>query len=423
MQHPDTKLLERVVSQVGTPVIIYDEDAIAKKMQTYVNSMKTEHFNTRVLYASKAFLCDAMAKLAYDNDMYFDAVSGGEIDVLKRAGIPAERIYFHGNNKTAKEISDFFLMGRGHIVVDNKDELSLVTDIANGLARQMDVLIRVNPGIEAHTHEYIQTATKDSKFGISIEQTKALEEMIRAIKKDHFLFFKGFHAHIGSQIFEIDAFEAEIAVMGQFIDMVEHKWDVNVEELDLGGGFAISFTDEDKAVPVETICKRIIKSCEDIVNDRKLSLKVISIEPGRSVVGDNAYTIYTAGNRKRTFTKRYLFIDGGMADNIRPALYQADYQCVNLTREDEVCDQKLELAGKCCESGDIIVKGAMLPEPKPGDLILVYATGAYGYSMASNYNRLGRPPVVFIKGKSAREVLRRETYDDMYALESDKTLF
>ena len=423
MKHPDTKTLERVVSLVGTPVIVYDEDAIAEKMQSYVRGLKTEQFNTRVLYASKAFICDAMAKLALDNDMYFDAVSGGELDVLRRAGVPAERIYFHGNNKTVRELTEFFKMGRGHVVVDNKDELSLVTDIANGLGQQMDVLIRVNPGVEAHTHEYIQTATKDSKFGISIEQTRALEEMIRSIKKDHYLFFKGFHAHIGSQILEIDAFEAEIAIMGQFIDMVEHKWDVNVEELDLGGGFAINFTDEDKAIPVEEICQKIVRSCEDIVRDRKLSLKTISIEPGRSIAGEDAYTIYTVGNRKRTFSKRYLFVDGGMADNIRPALYQADYQCVNLTREDAECDQVFDIAGKCCESADILVKDAKLPEPLPGDLLLVYSTGAYGYSMASNYNRLGRPPVVFVKGDNARQVLRRETYDDMYALEADDQLF
>ena len=222
---------------------------------------------------------------------------------------------------------------------------------------------------------------------------------------------------------EMDVYLRASDVMLTFIADIKAKTRYEARELDLGGGFAIDFTDKDKAAPVEEICKRIVRSCEDIVNDRKLSLKIISIEPGRSVVGDNAYTIYTAGNRKRTFTKRFLFVDGGMADNIRPALYQAEYQCVNLSREDAVCDQVFDLAGKCCESGDVLVKGAKLPEPLPGDLILVYSTGAYGYSMASNYNRLGRPPVVFIKGNSAREVLRRETYDDMYALESDKTLF
>ncbi len=423
MEHPDTRILERIVSKAGTPTIVYDEKAIAEKMRRFKESLHSNYFITRVLYASKAFICDAMARLACDNDLYFDAVSGGEVDVLQQAGVPAERIYFHGNNKTAREITDFFQMGRGHIVVDNKDELSLVKDIANGLAQEMDILIRVNPGVEAHTHEYIKTATKDSKFGISIDAHTELKEMLRVIKKDEYLFFKGFHAHIGSQIFEPDAFEGEVAIMGQFIDMVEHKWDVGVEELDLGGGFAIAFTDEDHPTDISEMCRRIIGSCEDMIKDRKLSLKVVSIEPGRSMVGDNAFTLYTAGNRKKTETKEFLFVDGGMADNIRPALYQAEYTCDNLTKEGKPKDKTYVLAGKCCESGDVLIKEARLPATDPGDLIIVYATGAYGYSMASNYNRLGRPAVVFLNGDDARLVLRRETYEDMRSLETDMPLY
>lgn len=423
MIHPSNAILEKIVEKVGTPVMVYDEDLLRAKITSYVTNLKSDMFNTRVLYASKSFICKEMAKLAMDCGTGFDAVSGGEVQCLKEAGVKADMVYFHGNNKTYAEVCEFFDFGTGHIVVDNADELTLITAVADEKKVPMNILIRVNPGVEAHTHEFIQTATKDSKFGISIDYKDGIKAMLDIIEGSEYLTFKGFHAHIGSQIFEADAFEGEIAVMAAFIDEVQKLWGITVEELDLGGGFAIKFTDADNPMPVEEVCERIIAACEREITERKLSLNLICIEPGRSIAGDLGHTIYSAGCRKKTASKEFLFIDGGMADNIRPALYDAEYCCTNLSKEDKPADTNYVIAGKCCESGDIIIKNALLPETEPGDLILVYSTGAYGYSMASNYNKLGRPPVVFVSGDNARLVLRRETYADLLALETEENIF
>lgn len=417
LTYPRPSLLREIADNCGTPVMIYDEDALRQTMREYTGSFKSEMFETRVLYASKAFLCKAMAKAAMEEGLHFDAVSGGEIHCLAQAGVPAEKIHFHGNNKTPREIQEFFRMGRGHIIVDNCDELTLVIETAERMASPMDIIIRVNPGVEAHTHEYIATATKDSKFGISIDREDEIRRMIRAVENCPHLSFKGFHSHIGSQILEVEAFAAEIRVMFDFIDRVEQQWGIEVEELDLGGGFAISYTEADNPPDTEDVCSRIIALCEEEVTRRRLNIRRLMIEPGRSIVGDAGYTLYRAGCRKMTDSRDYIFVDGGMADNIRPALYDAEYTCRNITRDNAKADRTYAVAGKCCESGDILIKQARLPETAPGDLILFHATGAYGYSMASNYNRLGRPAVVFASGDTYRTVVRRETYEDMMKLD------
>lgn len=417
LTYPNPSVLKEIADTCGTPVMIYDEDAVRNTMKEYVTNFKSDMFETNVLYASKAFLCKAIAKAAAEEGLHFDAVSGGEIFCLAKAGVPAEKIHFHGNNKTPREIEDFFRMGHGHIIVDNEDELNLIIAIAERVKSQMDILIRVNPGVEAHTHEYIATATKDSKFGVSIDKEETIRNMINSVAESDYLNFGGFHSHIGSQILEVEAFAMEIRVMFDFLDKVANSWGVTVEELDLGGGFAIKYTEEDNPPSTEEVCSRIIALCEEEVVQRKLPIKRLMIEPGRSVVGDAGYTLYTAGCRKSTDSREYIFIDGGMADNIRPALYDAVYTCRNISRDEAEADRTYAIAGKCCESGDILIKEASLPETAPGDLILVHATGAYGYSMASNYNRLGRPAVVFTSGDTYRTVLRRETYEDMMALD------
>lgn len=417
LTYPDPSLLKELAGEYGTPLMVYDEDAIRQTMRAYTENFRSDKFETAVLYASKAFLCTAIAGIAMEEGLHFDAVSGGEIYCLAKAGASAERIHFHGNNKTPGEIEDFFRLGHGHIIVDNEDELKLVRSIANSLKQPMDILIRLNPGVEAHTHEYIATATKDSKFGISIDKTDAIISMVNIIEACPYLTFAGFHSHIGSQILESEAFAMEIRVMFEFIGMMHDRHGIDIRDLDLGGGFAIRYTPEDNPPSTESVCRRIISLCEEEVTRRNLPLKRLMIEPGRSIVGDSGYTLYTAGCRKSTDSREYVFIDGGMADNIRPALYEAEYTCRNITRNDEAPDRTYTLAGKCCESGDILIKEARLPETFPGDLLLVHATGAYGYSMASNYNRLGRPPVVFINGSSHRLVLRRETYEDMMNLD------
>ena len=417
MGHPDSEMLTNIVNRWGTPVMVYDEDAIRARIQEYISGFQTDLFNTRVLYASKAFLCSRMARIALQEGMHFDAVSGGEIHCLAKAGIPAEKIYFHGNNKTLREISDFFRLGRGHIVIDNEDELSLIHRISRQIRSHMDILIRVNPGVEAHTHQYIATATKDSKFGISTERAKPIAAMIEFIDQSAYLHFQGFHSHIGSQIFESGAFDTEISVMFDFIENMNSNYGVEIHELDLGGGFAIRYTPQQQPPNIKIICRNIIRRCTLEMDNRNLHIDTLIIEPGRSIAGDAGYTLYTAGCRKETDSKEFLFVDGGMTDNIRPALYNAEYTCTNISRPLAPITRRYSIAGKCCESGDILLENAPMPETFPGDLLLFHSTGAYSYSMASCYNRLGRPPVVFIAKGKAECVIRRETYDDMMSLE------
>lgn len=419
----DNSLLVSIAENVGTPVMIYDEERIRDIMRTFIRNFKSDQFETRVLYASKAFICGHMARIVEEEGLYFDAVSGGEVHLISRAtGKGTERIYFHGNNKTPKEIHEFLALGRGQIVLDNMDELELLIETSEEMKCGADVLIRVNPGIDAHTHEYITTATKDAKFGISIEKKDEIAQMVNMIYRAEHLDFKGFHAHIGSQIFEQNAFMEEIHTMVSFAAEMRDRYFIETEHLDLGGGFAVRYTAEDSPIPLEGLCKSLIAKLEQEIKDAGLNIKCVIIEPGRSIVCEAGCTIYEAGSLKKTSTLQYIFTDGGMADNIRPALYQAEYSCENISKPDQPKDHEYEIAGKCCESGDILIHGARLPETERGDFIKVNSTGAYGYSMASNYNRLGRPAVVFVKDGKAKLVIRRETYIDMMALEQVYTL-
>ena len=413
-------LLTSIADRVGTPVMIYDEDMIRGIMKTFTSNFKSNKFETRVLYASKAFICGHMARIVAEENLYFDAVSGGEIFLITRAtGLDAGRIYFHGNNKTKNEIREFLNLGEGHIVLDNLDELMLLYDITEKTGQSANVLIRVNPGIDAHTHKYITTATKDAKFGISIEKKDEIADMIRLINNAHHIHFKGFHAHIGSQIFVEDAFMEEINTMLMFIMHMRDRYGVCTEQLDLGGGFAVRYTREDSPIPLEKLCSDMIAALENGIQENDLDIKCVIIEPGRSIVCEAGCTVYGVGSFKKTDTLDYIFTDGGMADNIRPALYQAEYSCENISRPDAEKSITYEIAGKCCESGDILVHDALLPETSRGDFLKINSTGAYGYSMASNYNRLGRPAVVFVRDSKPRLVIRRETYRDMLVLDEE----
>ncbi len=411
-----------IAEKMGTPVMVYDEDAIVERMREYTDNFRSYLFKTKVLYASKAFICGAMARLAEQEGLCFDVVSGGEVNLLKANRITPEKIYFHGNNKTRIELIEFLKYGKGTIIADNMDEIRLLIEVAEDIEEDAAVIIRINPGIDAHTHEYIKTATKDSKFGISSDDKEGILEMVKAVRECEFLKFKGFHAHIGSQIFDKNAFLDEIHVMCEFLETMKKEYGVSAETLDLGGGFAIRFTDSDAPIPIPMLCQEMIATLEAEMEQRNLDIKEVLIEPGRSIAGEAGVTIYSAGALKKTATKEFLFIDGGMSDNIRPALYQAEYECENLSRPDEEPVREYEVAGKCCESGDILIHGAKLPKTERGDFIKVNATGAYGYAMASNYNRMGRPPVVFVREGIAKCVLRRESYIDMRSLETETTL-
>ncbi len=404
---------DELAKTYGTPLYIYDQNAIESKMRTFHDHFQSELFETEVLYASKAFCIKEMVRLAKQHDLGLDVVSGGELFTALSAGFDPSRIYFHGNNKSFQEIEEALQAGVGTFIVDNVMEGAYLCEKANLHPDQLHVMIRVNPGVEAHTHEYIVTAHDDSKFGISIHEEETLVELIQQFQSTPSIVFDGFHAHIGSQIFEPQAFETEVEVLAQFIYELQKRYGIETKCFDVGGGFAVHYTDADAPIPIPQVCETIIAACEKQKNKYQLPLQKVMIEPGRSIVAEAGTTLYTIGFQKKTPHRNYLFVDGGMSDNIRPALYQAAYDCDVANRMDETKTIPTCVAGKCCESGDVLIDEILLPASQAGDLLAVYTTGAYGFSMSNHYNRLCRPAVVFVKDGTARCVVKRETYADL----------
>ena len=411
--------LRRLARGVGTPLMVYDEGALRKRMAQYTRFFRHPTLETQVAYAGKAFLCSQMVKLVEEAGWWLDVVSGGELHCALQGGMPPGRILFHGNNKTPQELTAALEGGVGTVVVDNLPECRRLTALARGLRKPVNALVRVNPGVEAHTHQYIVTAHIDSKFGISVARKEELYEALAELGGCEYTTFQGFHAHIGSQIFDPQAFVAEIGQLAALSQEAEARG-YPIPVWDLGGGFAARYTDEDAPIPIDQACRTILEACAREKADRSLSLAKVLIEPGRSVVGEAGTTVYTVGWLKSTPGREYLFVDGGMADNIRPALYQAKYRCTPVERPSAPPARTYTVAGKCCESGDILIQEAPLPVMKTGELLAVHTTGAYCYSMASNYNHLGRPPVVFVRDGKARLVLRREEPQDLLRLECEE---
>lgn len=402
----------RLAQKYGTPLYIYDENQLRNQCQKYKQNFLDDVFSTEVLYASKAFSCIGMLKLIKEEGLSVDVVSIGELATAIQAGVSCSHIYFHGNNKTPEEIQYALDHDVCHFFVDNQQEAMLLKTMAKNLKKTLYVMLRINPCIEAHTHEYIQTANIDSKFGISLYLEEEIIRLIKEIQSSPFMIFEGFHSHIGSQIFEKEAFEKEIETMFSFIARME-KRGISCSKLDLGGGFAIHYTDQDQPIPVEQICKVILSACRHQQILHKTHVDTILIEPGRSIAGEAGSTLYTIGFSKTTPHKRYLFVDGGMSDNIRPCLYQAQYDADVATNMEAVKDQEVCVAGKCCESGDILIPNIKLQTFDSNDLLIVYSTGAYGFSMFNNYNRNLRPAVVFVKDGKSFLAVKRETIEDL----------
>lgn len=407
----------------GTPLLVYDEAKIEEQFAAAIDNFKSDRFETEVVYASKAFSCKAIFKIAQQMGACLDVVSGGEMYCAQQAGFDMKNIYFHGNNKSEDELRQALETGCGHIVLDNAMECERLVQLADEMKKGIQVLLRVNPGIEAHTHEYIQTSGSDSKFGLSIKEESAITEIVNTAINSEYVEFRGFHCHIGSQITETEGFEKAVEIMVAFVKKMNDRYGIQSQDLSIGGGFGIRYTDADKPIPLGEMVQILARTCERIMEEQDVTLGKLLIEPGRSIVGEAGYALYRVGFSKDTETKHFLFVDGGMSDNIRPALYQAEYSCDIATRLGETKDKLYCVAGKNCESGDILVREAMLPSTaSEGDLLVMYAAGAYGYSMASNYNRAGRPEVVFAKNGKARRVLRRETYEDQLRLEADEDI-
>ncbi|MGF6897646.1 diaminopimelate decarboxylase [Nocardia sp. GAS34] len=416
---PVTELAERF----GTPLFVVDEDDFRSRCRDMVRAFGA---NTRVHYASKAFLCGEVARWVRDEGLSLDVCSGGELAVALHADFPAERIALHGNNKSVTELDAAVRAGVGHIVVDSLIEIDRLEAVAGRAGVVQDVLVRVTVGVEAHTHEYISTAHEDQKFGFSIAGGDAMEALARVFEAQN-LRLVGLHSHIGSQIFDIDGFEISARRMLRLLSDAIAKFGVarteQIHTLDLGGGLGISYLPSDDPPPLDDFARKV---CDLVAEEAALiglPAPQIAVEPGRAIAGPGTVTLYEVGTIKDVALdagaqRRYISVDGGMSDNIRPALYQADYDCRLVSRTSAASAVVARVVGKHCESGDIVIRDAWMPEDVgPGDLIAVAATGAYCYSMSSRYNLLTRPAVVAVRAGEARLILRRETVNDLLSLE------
>ncbi|WP_069170691.1 diaminopimelate decarboxylase [Streptomyces griseus] len=405
----------RLAEEFGTPAYFLDESDFRARCRAWADAFGPD---ADVFYAGKAFLSRAVVRWLTEEGLNLDVCSGGELTTALDAGMPADRIAFHGNNKTVAEIERAVEAGVGRIVLDSFQEIVRVSHTAQRLGKRQRVQIRVTVGVEAHTHEFIATAHEDQKFGIALADGQAAEAVRRALTLDG-LELIGIHSHIGSQIFDMAGFEVSARRVVQLLAAVRDEHGVELPEIDLGGGLGIAYTSEDDPREPHEIAKALSDIVTRECESAGLATPRISVEPGRAIVGPTAFTLYEVGTIKPLEGLRtYVSVDGGMSDNIRTALYDAEYSVALVSRSSDAEPMLVRVVGKHCESGDIVVKDAFLPaDLAPGDLIAVPATGAYCRSMASNYNHALRPPVVAVRDGRARVIVRRETEEDLLRLD------
>jgi len=400
----------------GTPLYVMDKSYIENMCKIYSNTLKSSYGSGMIAYASKAFSCKEMYRIAKSMGIGVDVVSGGELFTAKSVGFPAENIIFHGNNKTILELEMAVDYGVGLIVLDSISEADVLDKLLKNSSKKQNVLIRVNPGVEAHTHHFIQTANVDSKFGFSISTGEAFD-MIKYVLTKENLCLKGLHCHIGSQIFEKKSFVLAVEKMTDFYKNVKDELSVEFDVLNLGGGFGIWYSDGDAKKSFADYKEYILAVSETLdkcISQKGLKKPYLILEPGRSIVGEAGITLYTAGRIKEIKgIKNYIAVDGGMFDNPRFALYQAKYTVALAEKMHENPVKLYTIAGKCCESGDIIAEDCKLPEVNEGDLVAVFSTGAYNYSMSSNYNRNLVPPVVMVKDGNSYLCVKPQSYEDI----------
>ena len=403
-----------LAAEFGTPLYVYDEGELRDRCREY-----RTRFGAGVAYASKAFLCTAMAKLVAEEGLDLDVATGGELHVALHAGFPAERIVLHGNNKSSGELRAALDAGVGRIVVDSFDELDRLVDLAARADAPVAVLVRVTPGVEAHTHEYIETGTDDSKFGFSLSTGDALRAVQRVAGHDA-LRLAGLHCHIGSQVFRLDSYAAAIDRMIGLVLAVETHTGATVDELSVGGGLGVRYVASDEGPSIAQFAAALQESfAKALAAHGVRSRPTLGVEPGRSIAAPSGLTLYTVGTVKEIPGLRtYVAVDGGMSDNLRPVTYGAQYEAFLPARAMARREKVVTVAGKHCEQGDVLVRDARLPaDVQVGDILATPVTGAYAHSMASNYNKVGRPAVVFVHGGSARLVVRREDLDDLVRLD------
>ena len=399
-----------LAERFGTPLIVMDRVTVEARARAYSAALSPE----QVCYAGKSFCCVAILELVGELGLSLDVCTGGELATALAAGFPPERIFFHGNNKSEEELAAAGRHGVGRIVVDSFDEI----DRIGKLELESKLLLRLTPGVEAHTHEFVQTGQEDSKFGMGVADGAALEGLRRALELERCEVL-GVHAHIGSQIFELAAFDLAVERLADLLVEARRELGFEARELNLGGGLGIAHTRDELTPDPGAAVERLVEMLQRHFGERDLPLPRLFVEPGRSIVGSSSVTLYRVGTVKRIpGVRTYVSVDGGMSDNIRPALYGARYEAFLADRMTAPNGPRVTVAGKHCESGDVLIKDVHLPEDVgPGDLLCIPATGAYTYSMANNYNRVPRPPVVLVADGTATEIVARETYDDLLHLD------
>lgn len=402
-----------LINQYGSPLYVMSEGHIRKQFNTLKTKMIDKYENALPLFASKSFSCIAIYKIAKEYGVGIDCVSAGEISIALKAGFDPKKIYFHGNNKLPSEIEYALQNGVNHFVIDNFYEIELIEEIAAKLNVTVKGLVRITPGVYAGGHDYIRVGAKDTKFGFSSHDNTYLKAIKKVIDAPH-IDFTGIHCHVGSQIEDIQAY---VLAMNKFVDISYEIYDIFgivIEELNAGGGFGIQYTKSDKPLEFDLVVSTIMDIIEKGFAKRNLKRPKVLVEPGRYCVGNAGITLYTVGSYKNIPDIRdYISVDGGMTDNIRSSLYQAKYDAIIANKAGQKADHLVTVAGKNCESGDILIKDIMLQDPQPGDILATFSTGAYHYSMSSNYNQLPKPAVVFTYQGQSRKVIRRQTFDDL----------
>lgn len=406
-----------LAEKYGTPIYVYSENAIVKECNAIKKCFLDKYENTRAAYATKAFSSIAMCKIMDREGFCMDVVSGGELFTAIKSGFPVEKIEFNGNNKLRSELELAIEYEIGRIIIDGLQELELIEDICKEKNKKMNVLYRITPGVDSHTHDYITTGKKDSKFGIPLDEDviyPAIEEAINS----PYVNFKGIHFHVGSQLFDNRSHLLALETTLQLVKKTKEKYDYDITEINVGGGFGVTYTNEERK-SYEYFLKPIMERIIEFSNEIGIERPAVVIEPGRSIVAEAGISLYKVGSIKNIKgIRKYVSIDGGMTDNIRPALYQAEYKGSIVNKMNEATDDVVTVCGKCCESGDILIKDGKFAEMEAGDTLSIFSTGAYGYSMASNYNKNPIPGVVLVKDGKSTEIIKRQTYEDIIARES-----
>lgn len=406
-----------LAQEYGTPLYVYDVALIRQRIRGFKKVFEDRKIDYHISYASKAFSTMAMYRVLKEEGIGADVVSGGEIYTAQQAGFDMAQTSFNGNNKSKAELEMAIDTGVGHIILDNFHEIELLEDILTKKQMKVPVLLRVTPGISAHTHEYDMTGQIDSKFGFDIHSGQADRAVSQVMESDH-LVYEGIHAHVGSQIFETVGFEKAADALVKLATKWAQTFDLTTKVINVGGGFGVRYAQGDAPLAPEQYVANIVDEIRKQVEENNLTMPAIWIEPGRSIVAEAGTTLYTIGSRKDIPDVRsYLAVDGGMGDNIRPALYQSKYEAVVCNQPDAPTMETVTIAGKYCESGDMLIHDQPLPETQPGDILATFVTGAYGYSMANNYNRNPRPAVVFVENGQSQLVVRRESYEDLIHLD------